>query len=97
MTPAALGGDNGKGPVCFSDSDVKALCLAAAVKRNFICASQRAPGWLLPALFLHLADLTATGAPRSQLSLVGALIGKRDLEDFQRLQRMEGGDVAISS
>lgn len=82
MTPAALGGDNGKGPVCFSDSDVKALCLAVAVKRDFICASQRAPGWLLPALFLHLADLTATGAPRSQLSLVGALIAR-----FRRLPK----------
>lgn len=97
MTSAALGGDNGKGPVCFSDSGVKALCLAAAVKRAFICASQRAAVWLLPSLFLHLADLTATGAPRSRVSLAGALIGKRDLADFQRLQRMEGGCDAISS
>lgn len=97
MTSAALGDYDGKGSVCFSHSDVKALCLAAAVKRDFICASQRAPVWLLPAFFLHLADLTATGAPGSQVSLVGALIGKRDLADFQRLQTMEGGCVAISS
>lgn len=95
MTSAALGDYNGEGPVCFSHSDVKALCLAAAVKRDFIRASQRAPVWRLPALFVHLADLTATGAPGSQLSLAGALVGKRDVADFQRLPTMEG--VAISS
>lgn len=97
MTSAALGDYNGKGPVCFSHSDVKASCLAAAVKRDFIRASQRAPVWRLPALFLHLADLAATGAPGSQVSLAGALIGKRDVAGFQRLPTMEGGCVAISS
>lgn len=97
MTSAALGDYNGEGPVCFSHSDVKALCLAAAVKRDFIRASQRAPVWRLPALFVHLADLTATGAPGSQVSLAGALVGKRDVADFQRLPTMEGGCVAISS
>lgn len=70
MTSAALGDENGKEPVCFSDFDVQALWLARAVKRDGIRASGRAPAWPLPALLLlHLADAAATGAPREQVSL----------------------------
>lgn len=101
MTSAALGDENGKEPVCFSDFDVQALWLARAVKRDGIGASGRAPAWPLPALLL---PPPGWGGSNRRSQGTGESLRRSHwkarhsrLDDFQRLQRMEGGCVAISS